>query len=75
MGQYTTKVSNEQCKQWCLSTETLITEHMNEAVMAVKKYIRDIPRLISHVIYVAYDVQGKHGDIHLKATKTKNSGI
>ena len=80
VGQYTTKVvknkeTNAERQKWCCSAENLIGEHLNESIQTLKSYIRNIPKLISPVIDVAYGMQKEHGDVNLKATKERESGI
>ena len=80
VGQYKTKTFKDDSKtmrlhSWCKSAETLIAMHLNESVISLKTYIRNISALISPVIDVAYKMQSKHGNVNLKAVETKNSGI
>ena len=58
-----------------VSAEKLIGEVLNEAINVMKSYIRNIPKLISPVIDVAYGMQKEHGDVNLKATKGKGNNI
>ena len=80
VGQYKCKIikDNEvstELKSWCGDAENLIAEHLNESVTVLKSYIRNIPKLISPVIDVAYKMQSEHADVNLKATKGIDNGI
>ena len=80
VGQYKSKrirghESNQEQLSWCRNAENLIAEHLNESVHVLKSYVRNLPKLISPVIDVAYNMQKEYGDINLKATKGINNGI
>ena len=80
VDQYTIKSNviksrKNDLKNWCLSAESLVAEHLDESVNSMKKYIRNLPELICPLLNVAYKMQSEHGPVNLKAVKTKDSGI
>ena len=80
VGQFATKVcknreKNEVLTKWCNDSELMISAHINEAVSNFQNRFRNIDKLLSPVINTAFEMQSEHGDVNLKATKTKQSGI
>ena len=68
-------MKNEQFQKWCRNAETLISDHVNDGIFALRSYVRNIPKLISRIVDTAYKMQEVYGNVNLKATETKDSGI
>ena len=80
VGQFATKVhknreQNEVLTKWCNESEKMISDHINESVSQFQNRFKNINRLLSLVIDTAFEMQSEHGDVNLKVTNTKQSGI
>ena len=62
-------------QEWRKEAEKVISCHINEAVSMFEKRFRNISQLLSPIINTAYKMQSGHGNVNLKATGTKKSGI